>query len=155
VAEGAAAAGDERTSKRARERAAELLQWSNPKEEPAWIYWLNQAQLEGCAGESALSLRNYAEAEQHLRAAVSLFGATFGRDRALYQCGLAKARLGAGSVEHACATASEAATATRRLNSPRDERRLGEFRQALSPYATSAAVREFDDKQGDLCTIRT
>lgn len=41
----------------------------------------------------------------------------FVRDRALRLTDLATARLGAGAVEHACTTASEAAVLMRRLES--------------------------------------
>ncbi|MCA1708652.1 MAG: hypothetical protein LC808_37365 [Actinobacteria bacterium] len=74
----------------------------------------------------------------------------FVRDRTQWQCRLATARLGTGSIEYACATASEAAAIIRRLDSPRMQKRLFEFRRAAEPYAGSAAVREFDAKYRDL-----
>jgi hypothetical protein len=55
-----------------------------------------------------------------------------------------------GALEQACATGSEAATLIRRLDSNRIQVRLAEFRTTLTPFRTSAAVREFDDKHGDL-----
>jgi len=63
---------------------------------------------------------------------------------------LATARIGAGAVERACETASEAATVIRRLDSPRQQRLLIDFRRVAAPYASSAAVREFDAKHRDL-----
>lgn len=58
-------------------------------------------------------------------------------------------RLGMGSVEHACATATEAAVIIRRLHTPHGQRKLADFR-AAAPYARTAAVREFDVKYRDL-----
>ncbi|MGH3686642.1 MAG: hypothetical protein ACRDRE_15700, partial [Pseudonocardiaceae bacterium] len=62
----------------------------------------------------------------------------------------ATARIGAGAVERACATAGEAASIIRRLDSPREQRLLADFRRTAAPYASSAAVREFDTKHRDL-----
>ncbi len=74
----------------------------------------------------------------------------FTRDRAQWLCRLATARVGAGSVEQACATASEAAAIIRKLDSPRMQQHLVEFRHVAEPYSSSAAVREFDAKYRDL-----
>jgi hypothetical protein len=150
LAKGAATVGDASTSKRSLDNAAALLRRSNPEEEPDWIYWFDQAQFNAIAGQTGLRLKQFTEAETHLRGAVALLGSNFPRDRTLYLCDLAKARLGAGSLEHACSTASDAAVAVRRLNSKRVQNRLAEFRQAAAPYANTKSVRDFDDKHGDL-----
>ncbi|MGH3721992.1 MAG: hypothetical protein ACRDRI_24735 [Pseudonocardiaceae bacterium] len=60
----------------------------------------------------------------------------------------AQRRPGAPTI--ACATAGEAASIIRRLDSPREQRLLADFRRAAAPYAGSAAVREFDAKHRDL-----
>ena len=77
---------------------------------------------------------------------------SFIRDRGLMLLNLATARIGMGSVERACATATEAAGIIRRLDSPRGRRHLAEFRATAAPYATSATVKEFDTKHRDLCS---
>jgi hypothetical protein len=150
LAKGAAAVGDAYTSKRSLDNAAALLRRSNPDEEPDWIYWFTHTDIEYYAGKAGLLLGRFTEAETHLRSAVALIGSDFPRDRALFMCNLAKARLGTGALEHACATASDAAIAIRRLNSKNVQNRLAEFRQAATPYANTKAVRDFDDKHGDL-----
>jgi hypothetical protein len=155
LAKNAAAVGDAYTSKRSLDSAVELLRRSSPDEEPDWIYWFNPTEIECYAGKAGLLLGRFTEAEEHLRSYVALIGSDFPRDRALNLCELAKARLGAGSLEHACVTAGEAAIAIRRLNSKSSQNRLAEFRQALTPYASTKAVREFDDKHGDLIAAVT
>ncbi|MGH3972071.1 MAG: hypothetical protein ACRDS9_01905 [Pseudonocardiaceae bacterium] len=150
LAAGAAYAGDAAASQRAQDLAFELLGRSVAENEPPWIYWFTEADARGLAGESLLALGRPSEAEPHLRRAVGLLGADFSRDRALWLCELASARLGMGSVEQACATATEAAVMIHRLNTPRVQRRLADFRAAATPYARSAAVREFDTKYRDL-----
>ncbi len=85
-----------------------------------------------------------------MRLAVATIDPAFARDRSGMLLDLATARLGAGAVDRACATASEAAAIIRRVDSPREKRLLGTFRRAAAPYATAAAVREFDAKHRDL-----
>jgi hypothetical protein len=150
LALGAAFAGDAAAWQRGHNRSFELLARSVPEEEPPWIYWFNQADAEGLTGWSLLALGRPAEAEPHLRRAVATIDPSFARDRSGMLLDLATARLGAGAVERACATASEAASIIRRLDSPREQRLLGDFRRAAAPYASCAAVREFDAKHRDL-----
>jgi tetratricopeptide (TPR) repeat protein len=153
LAKNAATVGDTYTSKQSLDSAATLLRRSTPEEEPDWIYWFNHIGVEYYAGSAGLLLGRFAEAEGHLRSAIALIGSDYPRDRALKLCDLAKARLGAGSLDHACSTASEAAVAIRRLSSKRGQNRLAEFRKAAAPYANTKAVRDFDDKHGDLVIV--
>ncbi len=150
LAVGAAYAGDAKASQLAQDRAFELLGKSVPDNEPSWIYWFTEADAHALAGWSMLALGLPNEAELPLRRAVSLVNPTFARDRAGMLCDLATARLGAGALDRACATAGEAAAIIRRLDSPREKRLLGDFRRAAAPYSTSTAVREFDAKHRDL-----
>jgi hypothetical protein len=155
LARGASCVGDTTASQRAQDRAFELLGRSVAENEPSWIYWFDEAEVRGLAGQSLLVLGRPGEAEPHLRRSVGLLGPGFSRDRALRLCDLAFARLAMGSVDRACATATEAAVIIRRLDSPRGQRRLADFRMAAAPYAGSAAVRQFDTKHRDLLsTVR-
>jgi hypothetical protein len=106
--------GDERAWRRAQERAESLLARSVVSDEPAWVYWFTEAELEGVAGAALLEFGKPAEAEPHLRRAVALIDPAFARDRAMWMSDLAAARVGAGSLEYACA-AAEAAAIMRRL----------------------------------------
>jgi hypothetical protein len=150
LALGAARAGDEQTWRRAQDRAFELLARSVPAEEPPWIYWFTEADASGMADQSLIALGRPAEAEPYLRRTLSLIDPAFVRDRAGWLCHLATARIAMGAVEQACATANEAATLIRRLDSPHDRSRLKEFRSVAAPYARSTAVREFNAKHRDL-----
>lgn len=150
LAQGAARTGNANLWKRAQSRSFELLAHAGADQEPEWIYWFTQADAEGIAGRSLLSLNQFADAETHLQRAVSMIDPSHSRDRAVWLCHLATARVKAGRVDQACATAGEAATLIRRLDSPHDQRRLGDFRRAVSSYGGSASVRDFDDKHRDL-----
>ena len=150
VTAGAARSGEELTARRAQERSRELLARSTPEDEPPWIHWYTESSAHNDAGQALLALARPADAEPHLQRAVATLGPSFTRDRGLILLNLATARLGAGSVEGACATATEAGGIIRRLDSPRCRRQLAEFRAAAEPYASSAAVKEFDTKHRDL-----
>jgi hypothetical protein len=150
LARGAAYAGDAATWQRAQDRAFDLRTRVVPENEPSWIYFFTAQHMHGLAGQALLALGRPADAERHFRDAIALLDSGFTRERAEWQCWMATARVSAGSVEQACATAREAATMIRRLNSPRVLQQLVEFRQAAEPYASSAAVREFDTKYRDL-----
>jgi len=150
LARGAAYAGDAETWQRAQDRAFDVLTRSVPENEPPWIYWFTERHAHGIAGQSLLALNRPTQAEPHLRDSIALLDPHFIRERAEGLCRLATARVGAGSIGHACATASEAAVTIRRLSSPRVQQLLIDFRRAAAPYAGSAAVREFDTKYRDL-----
>lgn len=150
LAVGAAHVGDASAARRALDQTFRFQAQAVPAREPSWIYWFTQAEAQSLAGRSYLALGQYAEAETHLRQAVASLDPAFARERALWLCRLATARLNIGKVEQACATAHEAANLIRRLDSPRDQRVLIDFRTAARPYATSETVRQFDTKHGDL-----
>ncbi|HEU0090167.1 MAG TPA: hypothetical protein VFQ77_21350 [Pseudonocardiaceae bacterium] len=152
LARGAARAGDAATWERANDRAFDLLSRSVPDNEPPWIYSFTQADAHGLAGQALLALGRPKQAESELRRAVALTDPIFVRDRVKWLCDLATARIIMGSVEHACATASEAAATIKRLDSRHNQQRLTEFRRAAQPYAATAAVREFDAKYRTLLT---
>ena len=152
LAQAADRSGDAEKWRRAQDRSFQLLARSNADDEPTWIYWFTQADAEGIAGRSLLALENYGEAAIHLHRAVAQLDPAHSRDRAVWLCHLATARVKAGHVEQACATAAEAAALIRRVDSAHDRRRLGDFRRAAAPYATSDAVREFDARHGTLAS---
>lgn len=150
LARGAAYVGDATTWERAQDRAFDLLTRSVPENEPPWIYFFTEQHTHGIAGQGLLALGMPAHAETHFQDAVALLDPGFTRERAEWLCWLATARVGTGSVEQACATAREAAAIIRRLDSPRVQQQLADFRRAANPYAGSAAVRDFDAKYRDL-----
>jgi hypothetical protein len=150
LARSAAYAGDELKSRRHQDRAFALLSRSTPEDEPPWVYFFTDGYAQGFAGGSLLALDKPQQAESHLRDALARLDPSFIRDRAVLLCFLATARVCAGRVEQACATASEAASVIRRLDSPRTQKCLVDFRRTAQPYAGSTAVREFDAKYRDL-----
>jgi hypothetical protein len=155
LAVGAGGIGEELTARRAQDRGFELLTRSTPADEPPWIYWYGEFAAHYDTGESLLFLARPADAEPYLRRAVSMLDPSYVRDRGLLLLDLATARIGMGSVERACATATEAAGIIRRLDSPSGRRHLAKFRATAAPYATSATMKEFDAKHRDLLLAPT
>lgn len=145
-----AGVGDIRGWERAQHRAFDLLVRSVPASEPPWISYFTEANAQANAGVALLALHRPSQAQAPLHRAVALVDQTYSRDRAQMLCLLATARVAAGAVEEGCATAGEAATAVRRLESPRARQFLAEFRRAAEPHAGSAAVRAFDARHRDL-----
>jgi hypothetical protein len=150
LAVGAGGMGEELAARRAQDRSFELLARSAPADEPPWIYWYTESTAQHLAGKSLLFLTRPADAEPYLRRAVTMADPSFTRGRGLVLLDLATARIGMGSVERACATATEAAGIIRRLDSPRQRRLLADFRATAAPYASSVIVKEFDAKHRDL-----
>jgi tetratricopeptide (TPR) repeat protein len=133
LARGAAFAGDAATWQHAQDRVFDLLSRSVPDNEPPWIYFFTEDYAFGMAGESLLALGRSQQAEGHLRNALALMDPQCLKDRAHWLCKLATARIGTGSIEHACATASEAAAVIRKLKSP--------FSQHTSPSSAEPPSR--------------
>lgn len=152
-ARAAACCGDQAAWDRSRGMSFDLLAQSRPDQEPAWLYWLDEAFLHGDAGAGALELGRAKDAEQHNRLAVTMIDPALEMDRMEYLAQLARARAAIGEVEHGCQAAVEAAVAVRRQDSAYTRQQLTRFRADVAPHASSAAVREFNTKFSDLLKV--
>jgi tetratricopeptide (TPR) repeat protein len=149
----AACVGDARTADRARGRMFDLLGEVDFSIEPPWIYWWSEAEAHYSAGQSAQALNDPREAEKHYRNALARLDHSFVRDRASWLIRLAIARVQLGELDGACRAATEAGGLVQRLNSPYICTRLAEFRKAVQPHATTALVKDFDARFGELSTM--
>lgn len=154
-ARAAACCGDLATWDRSLGLSFDLLAQSRPDEEPAWLYWLDEAFLHGNAGAGALELGRAKDAERHNRLAVATIKPELEMDRMEYLAQLARSRVSIGEVEHACQAAVQAAAAVRRQDSAYTRQQLTRFRADISPHASSAAVQDFDAKFSDLLIPRS
>jgi hypothetical protein len=145
-ARAAACCGDLATWDRSRGLSFDLLAQSRPEDEPAWLYWLDEAFLHGDVGAGALELGRAKDAERHNRLAVATIKPALEMDRMEYLAQLARARVAIGEVEHACRAAVQAAAAVRRQDSAYTRQQLTRFRREIAPHASNAAVQEFDTK---------
>ncbi|MGH3795201.1 MAG: hypothetical protein ACRDSP_09960 [Pseudonocardiaceae bacterium] len=152
-ARAAACCGDLTTWDRSRGLSFDLLNQSRQEDEPVWLYWLDEAFLQGDAGAGALELDRAKDAERYNRLAVATIKPELQMDRMEYLAQLARARTGIGEVEHACQAAVEAATAVRRQDSAYTRQQLIRFRTDVTPHASHVAVQEFDAKFKDLLSV--
>lgn len=114
-------------------------------DDPAWCYWLTTGELENVAGSCALDLGDAARALHHFHAALAAAydRDSCHRDHAIYLTRTAEAHLAQGDIEHACASATQAATLLGGVASARASSTLDGFRGKLDPYRDSPSARHF------------
>ncbi|MGH3866812.1 MAG: hypothetical protein ACRDQ4_11865 [Pseudonocardiaceae bacterium] len=152
-ARAAACCGDLGAWDRSRGLSFDLLAQSRPDDEPACLYWLDEAFLYGNAGAGALELGRATDAERYNRLAVATIKPELQMDRMEYLAQLARSRAAIGEVEHACQAAVEAAIAVRRQDSAYTRQQLTRFRADIASHASSPAVQEFDTKFKNLLSV--
>lgn len=119
-------------------------------DDPPWLYWLTEGELEMLAASSELSLGRPRQALRAFDAAARTGHSpdTFPRDHALYLTRVSRAHLLAGDVEQAGTVATRALTLSRGLGSERVRSELARLGAALDRHRSSRAVREFTDLCG-------
>jgi tetratricopeptide (TPR) repeat protein len=116
------------------------------QQEPLWISYVDEIEITAQAGACYLDLGMTAEARAALTRALDLLTQKAPhrvRDRVHYLVRLARCYLLQHEVERACEVAAEALELSEAIGSARVVERLGEFCEALDPYAASKAAREF------------
>jgi tetratricopeptide (TPR) repeat protein len=116
------------------------------EEEPLWISYVDEVEITAQAGACYLDLGMTTEAAAALTRALALLAQKAPhrvRDRVHYLVRLARCYLLQHEVERACEVAVEALELSEAIGSARVVERLSEFCEALHPYASSKAVREF------------
>jgi len=145
-----ALAGDRSACAVALGRAEEALgQAHRGQDDPAWIYYFDEAELAAQAGACWLDLNKSREAEERLGEALRIQDPSYIRDRTLYHIRLASARLALNDVDYACTLAIDAVGLARRGNSPRSLAAIKEFRRGLDPWRREPRVRELDEALAD------
>lgn len=145
VALAAAHAGGRREAETALAAAERALDRSEPEQEPAWLYWLDQTEVEAMTGRCLAVLGRPLRAVRLLAARRVPAGP---RTATLYGGWLARCYVELGEVEEACRVAmrmlSDAATA----GSARAASAVRHLRPILLRYRDVAAVREYEEKAG-------
>jgi hypothetical protein len=118
---------------------------------PAWSYWLDEADANACAGHCYIGLGDWPRAQDHLSTAIRLQDDSYRRDGALRRAWLALTYTHQGEPEQACGVAHEAVDILAEdVDSDRCIDHIRRVRDALAPYRTVAAVRDFDDRTQQL-----
>ncbi|GAA2214143.1 hypothetical protein GCM10009850_096070 [Nonomuraea monospora] len=142
-----ARAGDAAACQRALSRADAELDRADKvdkADDPAWIYYFDEAELIAQAGACYLNLDMLKKADSELEIALANQDPSYVRDRILYQTRRATTQFRLGNLDHACTLATEAAALTRKARSRRSTQAVRDFRLLLASAETEPLVRELD-----------
>ena len=139
VAFAAARCGHRRAAHAALTAAWRAADRRTPEQEPAWLYWLEAAELDAMTGRCLAALRRPLRAVPLLDAAVRRTGQQ--RSAAIYGAWLARGYLDLGEVEQACEVADATLLDVVRAGSVRAAAELEQFRRQLAPFGDEPEVR--------------
>lgn len=113
--------------------------------DPPFIYWMTEGELEMLAGSCALDVGDPRQALRFFEAARAADYSADGnvRDNALFLTRAAEAHLALGHLEQACATAQQAFNQSGRVDSTRPTGAITDFRKRLKLHRHLPAVRDF------------
>jgi hypothetical protein len=147
AAEAYAQTGDTKACRAAIDAAYEAVRDTPPESgEPAWSYWMDEAQVNAQAGYCYMRMEDWSRAQNHLRTALRLQADTFSREGALRRSLIAITHARQGDPEQACEVATRAVQALAEdVDSDRCVGHVRRVQQALTPYRKVTAVRDFDE----------
>lgn len=122
----------------------------HPEEDPIWVYWLDEGEIEIMEGRVWTQLRRPLRAVPILEQATAAYGEETGRETALYLTWLAESLLQANEVERAASAATEAVRLGRTASSVRVDERIGALRAKLAKYQGTPEVDAFEDEVAGL-----
>ncbi|NJC71484.1 tetratricopeptide repeat protein [Planosporangium thailandense] len=138
--------GDTQATIRTLAQVDETFADSQPDNDPVWVYWLNQDEIDVMAGRCLTELKQPKKAIALLDQAVRRYDDSHAREKALYLSWLAEAHADNGNAEEAAATALRALHLSASTTSARSTDRIKVVRRALQSYRGNSAVDEFEDQ---------
>ncbi|MBL0887185.1 helix-turn-helix domain-containing protein [Myceligenerans indicum] len=123
-ARGHALLGEREAVRRALGTAAELCVKGPGKDDPHWIYWMNEGEIHGQTASASLAMGDTAAAVQSFGRAAEGLNPTEQRTRGLFLARAAQAYARAGDLDAACATGGEVVTLAERVQSARLRKHL-------------------------------
>jgi transcriptional regulator with XRE-family HTH domain len=140
-----ARAGDLRQCERALGEAERVFARRDPADDPPWVYWLSQDELEIMAGRCYTELHQPQRAEPQLRAVLARYDETLAREVSLYSTWLAEVYLQMREIDQAATVATRALILAARVNSARGRARVSALRQQLQPFGAVKSVQDFEE----------
>jgi hypothetical protein len=128
------------------ERARDAFDRAGHDDEPQWVSYVDEIEVEAQAGACYLDLSLITDAVASLHRAISLLEVQAPhrvRDRVHYLARLARCHLADDDIEQACAVGGDALDLSRAIGSARVTERISEFADALAPYGSSVDASEF------------
>jgi len=139
-----AKAGDRRQTERALATVETDYEHRTPDDDPEWVYWLTEAEINVMAGRCYVELGAPGKAVPLLSGALVHYDERMTRELALYTSWLAEAQVMLGDVDEAVANATKTLELTARITSARSADRVQALRQKLRPYQAVPAVADFE-----------
>jgi len=134
--------------------AFDRLTKSSPQHgDPAWCYWVTEAQAHAQAGYCYVKLEDWPRARQHLRSAIGMQGSQFTREGALRNALLATTyvRQDQPDVDKALHIGDQAVTTlSDQVSSARCVKHVHRLVASLHPYRRNPKVRHFTDNARQL-----
>ena len=149
-ARGLASIGDKRACLRMMKQAEASFAQASGADEPDWIEYFDQAELQDELAHCFTALRAPRDAERHANLALSQSSDLHPRSRTFCRVSLATSYLDAGDVPQACATAVEAVTAAGRIKSTRIRKYVCVFDRRLNEFGSHRSITEFRERAGAL-----
>ena len=145
VAQAYANADDVAGTRRAIDAALTTFGETKPQHgEPAWSYWLDEAQINEQVGYCYMRIGDWPQAREHLLSAIS---DTSSREGVLRQAFLADTYAQQGEPEAACRTGTEAVDALlTHVDSARCVGHIQSVRDHLQPFAQLSCVQDFAER---------
>ncbi|WIM97716.1 helix-turn-helix transcriptional regulator [Actinoplanes oblitus] len=138
--------GEARGAERALGQVEAEYDQRRPEDDPVWVYWLDQGEIEIMAGRVWTQLHRPLRAVPILERATSGYSDATGRETALYLSWLAESLIQANEVDRAAETASRAFRLSRQANSARAEDRIRLLGNQLGRFRGNAVVDSFLDE---------
>jgi tetratricopeptide (TPR) repeat protein len=145
VAWASAKSGDLRTCERILGQVEDAFSGGPRDDDPDWLYWLNNDEIDVMAGRCYTELRQPAKAEPLLSAALARYDQTHARENSLYLSWLAEDYVQLGEIDRAAEIAARVAALAARTSSARTDTRLRYLAGQLAPYKGTASVADFFD----------
>jgi hypothetical protein len=131
---------DAKAAGREAEDSTSAINEASGEQDPPYLHWVDAAELAGTNGQAFRMAGALQPARHYLEQALGQFDATLPRDRALYTMYLAETLLAQGEIEHACATASQAADTAETIGGGRLATELNSFINSLTPHRRETAA---------------
>jgi transcriptional regulator with XRE-family HTH domain len=145
-----AKSGELRSCEYALGQVQDAFNQSKPEDDPDWVYWLNQEEIDVMAGRCYTELRKPKLAEPLLHNALDNYNHALVRENSLYLSWLAEDYIQLNEIDHAASVATEVLTLASRTNSARTSDRLHHLAKLLKRYGTARNVAEFLELYKDL-----
>ncbi|ABW12068.1 hypothetical protein Franean1_2638 [Parafrankia sp. EAN1pec] len=140
-----AKAGDRSATEKALAAVERHYDQRRPDDEPTWVYWLDDNEIQVMAGRCYVELGLPQHAEPLLVDAVARCDEDHAREAALYRSWLAEAYLQTGDIGRAVEEATHVVRLDARAGSARTSDRVQHLRAGLAAFRTDPAVRAFED----------